>query len=89
MTRDDMAAHFRVRPGYWFVPKLFGLGATPVTWQGWVLTLGFVGLLLLDLRFVDEMVAKVGIGLALFAGFTVLCIRKTDGGWHWRWGPRT
>jgi hypothetical protein len=24
---------------YWFKPKRYGYGATPVTWQGWALTL--------------------------------------------------
>jgi hypothetical protein len=26
--------------GYWFKPKSFGYGATPVSWQGWAWTLG-------------------------------------------------
>ena len=25
---------------YWFCPKSFGYGAAPVTWEGWLLTLG-------------------------------------------------
>jgi 4-hydroxybenzoate polyprenyltransferase len=31
-----------VRQGYWFRPKTFGFGATPATWQGWLVTLGYV-----------------------------------------------
>ena len=27
---------------YWFKPKRYGYGATPVTWQGWAVTLGTV-----------------------------------------------
>jgi hypothetical protein len=27
---------------YWFRPKSFGYGATPVTWEGWLLTLASV-----------------------------------------------
>ena len=23
---------------YWFRPKRYGYGATPITWQGWLLT---------------------------------------------------
>ena len=88
MNKDDVIDHFRVEPGYWFVPKMFGWGATPVTWQGWVLTLGFALLLVLDIRFMPETIAKVGIGVALFAGFTVIAIRKTQGGWGWHWGVR-
>lgn len=29
--------------GYWFKRKLYGWGWTPVTWQGWAVTLLFVG----------------------------------------------
>ena len=86
MTKDNLIAHFRVEPGYWFVPKLFGIGATPVTWQGWALTAGFAALLLLDIRFVPVPVAQVVIALALTAAFTVICVRTTQGGWRWRWG---
>ena len=88
MTKDDVIDHFRVEKDYWFVPKLFGLGATPVTWQGWALTLGFAALLLLDVRFMPDMIAKVGVGAALFAGFMGIAIRKTQGGWSWHWGVR-
>jgi len=27
---------------YWFRPKRYGYGATPVTWEGWALVAGFV-----------------------------------------------
>lgn len=29
----------------WFRPKAFGWGLTPITWQGWAYTGGWVGLL--------------------------------------------
>lgn len=29
--------------GPWFRPKRYGLGFTPVSWQGWVLTGAYVG----------------------------------------------
>lgn len=86
--KDDLIDHFRPATGYWFVPKMFGIGATPVTWQGWALTIGGALLLALDIRFMPEMIAKVGIGVALVILFTVVCIRKTDGGWGWHWGVR-
>ena len=28
----------------WFAPKRYGLGSTPITWQGWALTFGFVAI---------------------------------------------
>ena len=30
---------------YWFRPKRYGYGATPVTWQGWALTFAAPGLI--------------------------------------------
>jgi hypothetical protein len=32
--------------------------------------------------------ARDGAALALLACFAVLCWKKTDGGWRWRWGGR-
>ena len=88
MQTRDVIDHYRAEPGYWFVPKLFGIGATPVTWQGWALTLGFAALLILDIRFMPDPIARLVVGVALFAVFTVIAVRKTKGGWRWRWGLR-
>ncbi|THD77153.1 MAG: hypothetical protein E7812_14460 [Phenylobacterium sp.] len=30
---------------FWFRPRTFGIGATPVTWEGWLVTLAFVVLI--------------------------------------------
>jgi hypothetical protein len=32
--------------GYWFRARLYGFGWTPATWQGWLITAGFIGALL-------------------------------------------
>lgn len=32
---------------YWFKRKLYGWGWEPATWQGWSITLGYIGLMLL------------------------------------------
>lgn len=85
MKFDDLKRHYQAPEGYWFVPKLFGLGATPVTWQGWALTLGFVAALVLDLRFLHLQAPRLVVGLALTAAFLVIASRKTEGGWRWRW----
>jgi hypothetical protein len=89
MTLDDVKRWYHARDGYWFVPKMYGLGATPVTWQGWALTFGFVGALLLDIHFMDAIVPKLVIAVALTAAMIVIAARKTDGGWRWRWGSRS
>lgn len=88
MQTRDAIDHYRAEPRYWFVPELFGIGATPVTWQGWGLTIGFSALLFADIRLIHERIAQIGIGVALFAAFTLIAVRRTRGGWRWRWGMR-
>ncbi|MFA5969706.1 MAG: hypothetical protein WC816_10765 [Sphingomonas sp.] len=77
-----------IASGHWFAPKRYGLGATPVTWQGWALTMAFVFLLLGDALRISNLPARIVIGALLVLGFTYLAWLKTDGGWRWRWGSR-
>jgi hypothetical protein len=71
----------------WFAPKRYGLGATPVTWQGWALTLGFVGILiLLSREFGGRPILLFAAAIPLIVVFVVIIARTTRGGWHWRWG---
>ncbi|MDB5675198.1 MAG: hypothetical protein JWM65_2180 [Sphingomonas bacterium] len=77
-----------VRDGYWFAPKRFGFGAVPVTWQGWAVTLGFAGALLLAVRLLPIVAEKIIVGLALIAAMVAITIAKTDGEWRWRSGQR-
>ena len=86
---------------YWFKPKTYGYGATPVTWQGWVVTLGAAAVLV-QLAFVFiawPAQAHTGPGLAgllVWAGLEAMVIvgliaighAKTDGEWNWRWGGK-
>ncbi len=80
---------------YWFRPKRYGYGATPVTWEGWAVTMlaaivvagSIVGMNLLVDR--SDFVAWM-IWAALIAGMTFWFVqfsrRRTDGEWRWRWG---
>lgn len=36
--------------GYWFKRKLYGWGWTPVTWQGWLVIIAFIFILIWDYR---------------------------------------
>jgi len=83
----------------WFKPKRYGDGATPVTWQGWALVLGFVAAI------VVLVIATIGfdrdgrtsgeyaiffIGAAiLIAALWIISKRTTDGEWRWRWGQKS
>jgi uncharacterized membrane protein YbhN (UPF0104 family) len=79
---------------YWFRPKRYGYGATPVTWQGWLVTLGSVVVIV----GAAGLVAVFGrntpgalLGLVVFeaSAIVLLCLisaAKTEGEWRWRWG---
>jgi hypothetical protein len=81
---------------YWFKPKRYGYGATPVTWQGWLLTIAAVAATAVSVFKLLQAPAhplQVAAWLALMAfSVAVLVIvsrRKTDGEWRWRWGNRS
>jgi hypothetical protein len=78
---------------YWFRPKRYGYGATPITWQGWLLTLLFVALLAGIMKMLQSGLAGGAahlIALVATVAATALFIwiswKKTDGAWRWRWG---
>jgi hypothetical protein len=80
---------------YWFKPKRYGYGATPVTWQGWVVTLGTV-LAMVAVSLYLRLMAKslwALVALLIFDAVAVSILviishRKTQGEWCWRWGDR-
>jgi hypothetical protein len=81
---------------YWFRPKRYGYGATPVTWQGWAVIGAAVAVVLTT----SLMLSTIGreslwLWLALIAvdSLTIVALvnfsrSKTDGEWRWRWGDR-
>jgi hypothetical protein len=69
----------------WFVPKRYGYGATPSTWQGWLTTIVFVIAVMIDARIFDGIERWIGIAI-LLAVFVLLVYTKTSGQWRWRWG---
>jgi hypothetical protein len=81
--------------GYWFKPKRYGYGATPVTWQGWAVTLGTVAIMVavsLFLRLTEPhewaLAAMFGFDALALVVLFIVCRRKTEGEWRWRWGSR-
>ena len=88
MTIDEIRDAYRVREGYWFAPKRYGYGATPVTWQGWAVTLGFAAALLVAMRLLPTVTEKLIVSLVLIATLLAIAAAKTDGGWRWRWGRK-
>ncbi|HVX34614.1 MAG TPA: hypothetical protein VHC71_00155 [Hyphomicrobium sp.] len=78
---------------YWFRPKKYGFGATPITWQGWAVTLATV-LAMVAVTVFLRLHTRSFLGLVGLFAFDALALgvllvvsrRKTDGEWHWRWG---
>jgi len=74
---------------YWFQSKIHGYGAYPSSWEGWLVIVAFIALVIwrasdmmnhLDTtRYFIELGSLVGI-------LIVISIMKTDGKWKWNWG---
>lgn len=78
---------------FWFKPKVFGYGATPVTWEGWAVVTTFVAVAVLCT--VMLMVRKQGLWVwspwsitLIVATVALVAVSwwKTDGDWRWSWG---
>jgi hypothetical protein len=81
---------------YWFRPKSFGYGATPITWEGWAVTLASaaitVGSILAIVisegrQWPDRRALQVVCLLLIVATIiasVVVSRAKTDGEWRWR-----
>ena len=75
---------------YWFRPKRYGYGATPITWEGWVVTLATVLamvavslVLRIDTQSYWALAALIAFDVAALALLFVVSRRKTDGAWRW------
>jgi hypothetical protein len=78
---------------YWFKPKRYGYGATPVTWQGWLATivasLAIAAInvsLVLTTRHYWTLAALLGLDVLAIVFLVIVTRRKTEGEWRWRWG---
>ncbi|HZD92178.1 MAG TPA: hypothetical protein VE224_18945 [Pseudolabrys sp.] len=80
---------------YWFRPKRYGYGATPVTWQGWLVTLAIPASMVvvsvalrLETGSYWALAALIAFDVAALAALALISYRKTEGGLRWRWGNR-
>jgi hypothetical protein len=78
---------------YWFKPRRFGYGATPVTWQGWVLVLVCLAIVagcVAILEFSGHSLGGCVAAAVIFVVAIAVAVRwswlKTEGEWRWRWG---
>lgn len=76
--------------GDWFEGKKLGYGAgLPIAWQGWVLLLAYLGIVLgIGLLFTGggmiDIMFGVGAIILVTIPFTMIVKRRTRGGWKWR-----
>ena len=90
-----------MRNQFWFKPKVFGYGASPTTWEGWSLVVGYSAIVaamtLVVLIAAEPGRVSLGTFWALWALWfvvvgvatavlAVIAKRRTDGEWRWRWG---
>ena len=84
---------------YWFRPRRYGIGATPITWQGWLLIIIFVAILLFiiggplyALKLFGITIAgpwraiRLLLALPVTLVFILIAKAKTNGEWRWRFG---
>ena len=72
---------------YWFVPKRFGYGAMPNTWEGWTLIALYILIIVSSIKYL-MFVNRVLFGVFVFAMLFILVYVskiKTKGDWKWRW----
>lgn len=76
----------------WFKRKKFGWGWTPATWQGWLLTFAYVGLIALCALTIDENSPASEVAftfvlpvLLLTAVFIRIAYKKGEKP-RWQWG---
>lgn len=80
---------------YWFQPKTYGYGLFPISWEGWVMTLIFVGLIMVSAytnNIFTDVPSSQNVWRFLFDLFILSCLLlifakdRTDGEIRWNWG---
>ncbi len=82
----------------WFVPRSYGWGFEPTTWQGWLTVVIFIGLVFASL-YLNNIFDKSKITIkdiaSIFFDYVILittliyfCLSKTKGKVQWNWGKK-
>lgn len=97
MKKAELKEDQKENKKYWFRRKLYGWGWFPVTWQGWLITLFFILIMLLNGYFFNYRVSNIGkptkFDWFLFYGIIILstlililiCYKKGEKP-KWSWG---
>ena len=83
---------------YWFRPKSYGYGLEPISWQGWIAVLVFIGITggaaYANGLFSPETVTVQATAHFIFDFFILIMILliwakdKTEGEMKWQWGGK-
>lgn len=77
----------RQRMTYWFPAKRYGWGwGVPRTWQGWLVLLAYVAVVLASTA-LPSTVAKVVVVVLATGALLLVCLTKGEPT-RWRWGGR-
>ena len=72
----------------WFRRKLYGYGWTPVSWEGWLVLLIWVGLFTFGVAKMDHEGMKNLVIIFLMTGVLIyICYKKGERP-KWQWGKR-
>jgi isoprenylcysteine carboxyl methyltransferase (ICMT) family protein YpbQ len=78
---------------FWFKPKSYGYGATPVTWEGWAVVVAHVAVVLSCIAVLavrDQTfftwLSTIALIIVATSVMVLVSLQKTDGNWRWRWG---
>lgn len=90
----EYIAYLRDNPeGYWFKAKCYGWGWTPATWQGWLIALSYLVLVVLCALTIDENSLPREVAFTFALPVTLLtitliriCYKKGEKP-RWQWGP--
>lgn len=82
----------------WFAAKRYGYGAgLPIAWQGWLFFGAFFAVTIApwitifaitkNNKMMPVLVAScTAVDFVALVCFAIVCYKKTEGGWRWRWG---
>jgi asparagine N-glycosylation enzyme membrane subunit Stt3 len=83
---------------YWFIPKIYGYGYVPITWEGWLVVLFILGVITLcsytnnffrnngpDIKEVIRYILEL---ILLIFAINPFMKSKTKGEVKWSWGNK-
>ena len=90
----EYIAYLKDNPqGYWFKAKLYGWGWTPARWQGWLVSITFIILIVFNFFRIDTASHSASDTLINFFPQTLFFVLllificwKTGEKPHWQWG---